>query len=180
MGLARRVIGIDPGTAVCGFGVVERGPGGIQFCAAGTIRTGRIQGAPARLKLIYERLLEQLQGHMHEINRDFRQQADLEPETRRLRRDITHHDLVSHPRRQRLIGLGPGSGRKLMADRQFRHGGICVPLRMHVLFNVAVNGQVHHPLMRQGFTEARQATAVAQRLRTSTYPPGQHQTERQS
>ncbi len=58
MGLARRVIGIDPGTAVCGFGIVERGSGGLRFCAAGTIRTGRIQGAPARLKLIYERLLE--------------------------------------------------------------------------------------------------------------------------
>jgi crossover junction endodeoxyribonuclease RuvC len=56
--VARRVIGIDPGTAVCGFGIVERGSGGLRFCAAGTIRTGRIQGAPARLKLIYERLLQ--------------------------------------------------------------------------------------------------------------------------
>ncbi len=63
MGLSRRVIGVDPGTAVCGFGIVERGPGGLLFLATGTIRTGRSQGAPARLKLIYERLLELIDEH---------------------------------------------------------------------------------------------------------------------
>ena len=56
--LIRRVLGVDPGTAVCGFGIVERAAAGPRFLAAGTIHTARSQGAPARLKSIYERLLE--------------------------------------------------------------------------------------------------------------------------
>jgi crossover junction endodeoxyribonuclease RuvC len=63
MGMVRRVIGVDPGTAVCGFGVVERGADGIRFLTAGTIRTNRIQGAPLRLRMIHEQLLEVIEAH---------------------------------------------------------------------------------------------------------------------
>ncbi len=63
MVVTRRVIGIDPGTAVCGFGVVARGSDGLRLLAVGTIRTIRSQGAPARLKMIHERLLEIIDEH---------------------------------------------------------------------------------------------------------------------
>ena len=63
MGLIRRVIGVDPGTAVCGFGIVERGPRGIRYLAAGTIRTRRAQGAAMRLRTIHERLLGVIDQH---------------------------------------------------------------------------------------------------------------------
>lgn len=63
MGVTRRVIGIDPGTAVCGFGIVERGAQGLRYLAAGTIRTNRAHGAPARLKAVHEHLLGIIDEH---------------------------------------------------------------------------------------------------------------------
>jgi crossover junction endodeoxyribonuclease RuvC len=54
-----RVIGIDPGNAVTGFGVVERS-GSLQFVAAGTIRGRRIISRPQRLATIYQELLQLL------------------------------------------------------------------------------------------------------------------------
>lgn len=53
-----RVIGVDPGSAVTGFGVVEGEGGALRHVGAGTIRTsGAGRGAP-RLHAIYHRLLE--------------------------------------------------------------------------------------------------------------------------
>jgi crossover junction endodeoxyribonuclease RuvC len=63
MGLLRRVIGVDPGSAVCGFGVVERGSHGLRYLAAGTIRTIAAHGKPLRLKAIHQRLLDVIDEH---------------------------------------------------------------------------------------------------------------------
>jgi crossover junction endodeoxyribonuclease RuvC len=54
-----RVIGIDPGNAVTGFGVVERS-GSLQFVGAGTVRGRRIISRPQRLATIYQKLLQLL------------------------------------------------------------------------------------------------------------------------
>lgn len=56
-----RVIGIDPGNAVTGFGVVER-RSELYHIAAGTIRGGLRRG-PQRLAALYQRLLNVIDEH---------------------------------------------------------------------------------------------------------------------
>lgn len=53
-----RVIGIDPGSAVTGFGIVDGQAGRFHHVAAGTIRAGRLAAGPNRLLNIYRRLRE--------------------------------------------------------------------------------------------------------------------------
>jgi len=50
-----RILGVDPGSAVCGYGVVE-GPGQ-RYVASGTIRCASLAAGPARLQRIHENLL---------------------------------------------------------------------------------------------------------------------------
>jgi crossover junction endodeoxyribonuclease RuvC len=56
------VIGIDPGNAVTGFGIVERGET-LRYVAAGTIRTGAMSRGPDRLAAIYEKLIAIIDAH---------------------------------------------------------------------------------------------------------------------
>src|SRR6202166_1997142 len=50
-----RILGVDPGSAVCGYGVVE-GPGA-RYVTAGTIRCASLAPGPMRLRRIHEALL---------------------------------------------------------------------------------------------------------------------------
>jgi crossover junction endodeoxyribonuclease RuvC len=63
MGGTGRVIGIDPGSSVCGFGIVERGPTGLRYISAGTIRISPMHAMPRRLKTIHERILSLIDEH---------------------------------------------------------------------------------------------------------------------
>ena len=56
-----RAIGIDPGLAMTGFGVVEALPRGGKACEWGSIRTESGHSVPIRLKIIYDRLRELLE-----------------------------------------------------------------------------------------------------------------------
>ena len=56
-----RILGVDPGNAVTGFGIVDRG-GELRYIAAGTIRAGAMRG-PARLAAIYEKLIGIIDAH---------------------------------------------------------------------------------------------------------------------
>ena len=47
----RRILGIDPGLRVTGFGVVDLVPGGLAYVASGVVRTGS-GGMPLRLGVI--------------------------------------------------------------------------------------------------------------------------------
>ncbi len=50
-----RVLGIDPGTAVLGYGVVEGGPGlGSRLIECGTLTTTPRDALPARLRVIHD------------------------------------------------------------------------------------------------------------------------------
>lgn len=49
-----RVLGIDPGTAITGYGVVEERAGELSLVECGVIRTSPEAGLPARLKEIYQ------------------------------------------------------------------------------------------------------------------------------
>jgi len=52
-----RILGVDPGSQVTGYGVIEEVGRGVRYVASGCIRTGG--GAlPARLKVIFESLSE--------------------------------------------------------------------------------------------------------------------------
>jgi crossover junction endodeoxyribonuclease RuvC len=56
-----RAIGIDPGLAMTGFGVVETLSRGGKACEWGAIRTESGHPVPIRLKIIYDRLKELLE-----------------------------------------------------------------------------------------------------------------------
>jgi crossover junction endodeoxyribonuclease RuvC len=61
-----RIIGIDPGNAVTGFGIVEGAAGVFSHVAAGTIRAPRGASQPNRLRNIYENLLVIIGRHQPE------------------------------------------------------------------------------------------------------------------
>jgi crossover junction endodeoxyribonuclease RuvC len=55
-----RILGIDPGLQVTGFGVIDAAPGGLGYVASGTIRTTHLARGdlPARLKVLFEGIAE--------------------------------------------------------------------------------------------------------------------------
>ena len=55
-----RVLGIDPGSLITGFGVVEESSGALRALAWGTVRTSSSQPLQVRLKRIYDGLSEAL------------------------------------------------------------------------------------------------------------------------
>ncbi len=56
-----RVIGIDPGSFCCGYGIVEKDERkNLRFIDAGVIRLPRKNALPERLRLLYKRLVELL------------------------------------------------------------------------------------------------------------------------
>jgi crossover junction endodeoxyribonuclease RuvC len=58
-----RVIGVDPGSAITGFGVVEKSSGGLQYLGSGTIRTNSRHSRGVRLKTIYDQLQAVIADH---------------------------------------------------------------------------------------------------------------------
>ncbi|HXW85552.1 MAG TPA: crossover junction endodeoxyribonuclease RuvC [Candidatus Binataceae bacterium] len=59
-----RVLGVDPGSAVTGFGVVEGRPGAFRYVTAGCIRTTPVETAPERLQRIHSGLLRVIDEHL--------------------------------------------------------------------------------------------------------------------
>ncbi len=57
-----RVLGIDPGSLITGFGVVEQEANRLQALAWGAVRTSAKQALPERLKRIYAGLAEPLEA----------------------------------------------------------------------------------------------------------------------
>ena len=53
-----RILGIDPGTGILGFGVIEVGKGNAQLVDAGVIRTPVKEDDAIRLETIYEELTD--------------------------------------------------------------------------------------------------------------------------
>ncbi|MGB9661148.1 MAG: crossover junction endodeoxyribonuclease RuvC [Moorellaceae bacterium] len=51
-----RILGIDPGTAITGYGIIELGKDGPHVGEYGCIRTSSTQGLPLRLASLYERV----------------------------------------------------------------------------------------------------------------------------
>ncbi|HEY54031.1 MAG TPA: crossover junction endodeoxyribonuclease RuvC [Caldilineae bacterium] len=57
------ILGIDPGTAITGWGVVTESQGTLQTLGFGVIRTPSTEPLPARLVTIYDELTALLQHH---------------------------------------------------------------------------------------------------------------------
>ncbi len=58
-----RILGIDPGTIITGYGVVEDNNGNLSLIDYGTITSGRKDSFPDRLKRIYDGLNEVIKKH---------------------------------------------------------------------------------------------------------------------
>lgn len=52
-----RILGIDPGLNITGYGVIEQAKKGIKIIEAGTIKTENSQNISARLNIIYSQVL---------------------------------------------------------------------------------------------------------------------------
>ncbi len=57
------IIGIDPGTATTGYGVVDKRGDRVHFVAAGVILTPPSLGAPTRLRMIYDQFNTLIDTH---------------------------------------------------------------------------------------------------------------------
>lgn len=53
-----RILGIDPGTATTGFGVIDKSSKGLKFVDAGVITTSKDLTMPERLQALYQDLTE--------------------------------------------------------------------------------------------------------------------------
>ncbi|MGH7628476.1 MAG: crossover junction endodeoxyribonuclease RuvC [Gemmatimonadales bacterium] len=58
-----KVLGIDPGTAVLGFGIVDGGPGGARLVECGVLSTRARDPLPSRLRLIHDGVAELIARH---------------------------------------------------------------------------------------------------------------------
>lgn len=61
-----KVIGIDPGSRVCGYGVLESRNGDVEHLASGSIAPGNGLPLYQRLKIIYESLIDVIGEHSPE------------------------------------------------------------------------------------------------------------------
>jgi crossover junction endodeoxyribonuclease RuvC len=57
------VLGIDPGTAITGFGLVHETDAGLELVGCGAINTPSDQPLPERLQMIYQGLTEVIREH---------------------------------------------------------------------------------------------------------------------
>jgi crossover junction endodeoxyribonuclease RuvC len=55
---ATRILGIDPGLQVCGFGLIDVQGSRLSYVASGTIRTRADEGLPGRLKVLFDGITE--------------------------------------------------------------------------------------------------------------------------
>lgn len=57
------VLGIDPGLAKLGYGLVEKEKGGVRFCAAGVLKTTAQTPLPERLAALHKKLTALCETH---------------------------------------------------------------------------------------------------------------------
>lgn len=87
---AIRILGVDPGLAITGYGVLEIARGQVSICEAGVVR-GRARSMPARLDEIYTGLADVI--------------TSLHPQAMALEQLYAHY---KHPRTAILMGHARG------------------------------------------------------------------------
>ena len=58
-----RVIGVDPGSRACGYGIVDSNNGSLKYVTSGTIILKSTLPLPERLKIIYSNLVEKIEEY---------------------------------------------------------------------------------------------------------------------
>ena len=62
-----RVLGIDPGIAITGYGLVEEREGSLEALAYGDIRTPAGDPLPQRLRQLYEAICSLIEAHLPDV-----------------------------------------------------------------------------------------------------------------
>jgi crossover junction endodeoxyribonuclease RuvC len=62
-----RILGIDPGLRVTGFGIVDMDGQQLRYVASGRVRGGERQPLPERLKLLLDGLDEVIRTHQPQV-----------------------------------------------------------------------------------------------------------------
>jgi len=62
-----RIVGVDPGLNLTGYGVIDAADGRVQLCEAGVIRNNSHQSLPQRLLELHDGLCEMLQSLRPEV-----------------------------------------------------------------------------------------------------------------
>ena len=62
-----RILGIDPGLCITGYGLIEAGPRGLKLIEAGVVRTSAKDDIEARLARLYEGLEGLVKEHRPEV-----------------------------------------------------------------------------------------------------------------
>jgi len=62
-----RILGIDPGSRITGFGIVDTSGGELTYVQAGTVRTGTSDMPAVRLKTIYDGLSQLIEQHQPDV-----------------------------------------------------------------------------------------------------------------
>ncbi|MCI5197272.1 MAG: crossover junction endodeoxyribonuclease RuvC [Candidatus Electrothrix sp. AW5] len=62
-----RIIGIDPGSRITGYGIIDKQGAGLGFVTCGTIRTGKEKDFSRRLLIIFQGLSEVIEQHTPEV-----------------------------------------------------------------------------------------------------------------
>ena len=86
----QRIIGIDPGSRITGYGVIDSHQGKIGFVACGVVKTSPDQAFSARLNQIFDGLNEVIQVHEPSV-------AAIEDVNPRDLGDVPWSDGVNHP-----------------------------------------------------------------------------------
>jgi crossover junction endodeoxyribonuclease RuvC len=63
VGASVRILGIDPGLRVTGFGIIDRAGSGLQYVASGCVRTPEVGSLPERIAVILGALGEVIAAH---------------------------------------------------------------------------------------------------------------------
>ncbi|MFA6355481.1 MAG: crossover junction endodeoxyribonuclease RuvC [Candidatus Omnitrophota bacterium] len=62
-----RILGVDPGLCITGYGLIEAGPGGLKLIEAGVVRTSAKDDIEVRLDRIYEGLAGLMKEYKPEV-----------------------------------------------------------------------------------------------------------------
>ncbi len=62
-----RILGIDPGIEMTGYGIIEKRNGALTFIKAGIIKTSAKESLSTRLNEIYKEIIDLLQRHKPEV-----------------------------------------------------------------------------------------------------------------
>jgi crossover junction endodeoxyribonuclease RuvC len=62
-----KILGIDPGSIRCGYGLISTGPGGIRYLTSGTIMSSNSKPLHERLRYIFDTLIQVIRANTPDV-----------------------------------------------------------------------------------------------------------------